>query len=201
VDVDLIKKLYFKDKLSCSEIGKKLNLSVWQIIGLMKKYNLKRRTSAETNNIKFNQKPLSFLIKNALTEKEKLLQNAGLMLYFGEGTKFEGGVVDLANSNEKILLIFLKMLRKIYHVEEKRLRVLLYCYANQNINKLINYWSNKTNITKSQFVKPYIRQDYKPEKIDKMPHGLIHIRYNDKRLFMTIMEQIGIISEELIKQG
>ncbi|MEK6881506.1 MAG: hypothetical protein AABY22_17925, partial [Nanoarchaeota archaeon] len=44
---------------------------------------------------------------------------------------------DLANSNPNVISLFIKMLRQIYGVNEKRLRVYLYCYENQNPEDII----------------------------------------------------------------
>ena len=41
-------------------------------------------------------------------------------------------------------------------------------------------------ISLNQFIKPYIREDFKVDKIDKMKYGLVHIRYSDKKLFLQI---------------
>lgn len=188
-----IKKMYYEEGLSCREIGEKTNKTVWQIISLMKKYNLKLRSSAETLKIQFLKKPLSFKKQFRLTQQEQLLLLAGLMLYWAEGNK-TGATVDLSNSNERIILIFLTMLRKVYHVDEKKIRILIYCYINQNSVRLINYWSKKLDIPKNQFIKPYIRKDFNQAKINKMLYGLVHIRYNDKRLLMKIWEEIDIIA-------
>lgn len=115
------------------------------------------------------------------------------MLYWAEGARCQKHVLDFANSDEKMVTLFLKMLRKIYRANEKKLRVSLYCYANQDKNKLINCWSKMLNIPKSQFIKPYVRKDYDPAKKNKMRHGLVHIRYCDKKLMMQIIKDIGII--------
>lgn len=113
------------------------------------------------------------------------------MLYWGEGSKWDGEVtVDFANSDEKMIKLFLVFLRKVCGVREKKLRVFAYFYANQKINKNINYWSKVTRIPKNQFTKPYIRKDFKESKKDKMPHGLIHIRYADKKLLNVIRNWI-----------
>lgn len=197
--IDVIKRLYYKDGLSAREVGEKLGKTVWQIIRFMKRNNLSLRSAAQTQKIQFSKKPLSFKIINSFSLKNKLLHQAGLMLYWAEGSKTNNGTVDLANSNEEMIMLFLIMLRKIYRVNEKRIRILIYCYANQNTQTLIHYWSKKLHIPRNQFIKPYIRLDYKPSKTYKMPHGLVHVRYNDKKLFMKIWEEIGIISSRLIK--
>jgi len=115
------------------------------------------------------------------------------MLYWAEGAKnlgkqVRGGTIDLANSEPRMIQLFLKFLRKICGVNEKRLRGQLYCYANQDIDSLKKHWNEVTRIPLNQFSKPYARKDFLPEKKDKMKYGLIHIRYSDKKLFLQIKE-------------
>ncbi len=199
MSIDIIKRYYIKDGLSAREIGNKLGKTTWQIIRLMKRNNIPRRTPAATQKIQFYRKPLTFSYKERLSTEEKTLFEIGLMLYWAEGVKSGNHIVDFANSNERMVLIFLTMLRSIYQVKEDKLRVLLYCYANQNAFFLKKYWSVKLNIPQSKFIKPYIRQDFDKRKIHKMPFGLVHIRYHDKKLFMRIQENIDIIASRVLK--
>jgi len=46
------------------------------------------------------------------------------------------------------------------------------------------------NVPANQFTKPYVRTDFQESKVDKMPHGMIHIRYADKKLLYLIKELI-----------
>lgn len=191
--IEDVKKLYYEEGLSTRQIADKLGKTVWQVISFMKKNHLKRRSSAETQILQFFHRPLSFNKIENFSQNQRRLHEAGLVCYWAEGVKVNNGVVDLANSDEKMIIIFLKMLREIYRVDEKRIRILIYCYGNQNTQGLIDYWSLKLFIPQSQFIKPYVRYDYNEQKVNKMPHGLVHVRYNDKRLFLKIMDEIDII--------
>ncbi|MFH1712163.1 MAG: hypothetical protein ABH846_02925, partial [Patescibacteria group bacterium] len=86
----------------------------------------------------------------------------------------------------EMVKIFLKFLRDICGINEERLRCFLYCYADQHIKIIKDYWSKTTNIPLSQFSKPYIRNDFLKEKSGKMKYGLIHVRYSDKKLLLQI---------------
>lgn len=199
MDTNLISNLYINDKLSSGEIATKLNISKWQVIKKLKKLNIPRRTPSESKKIIYLKSPLSYNFRVKLNSKEKSLYLSALMLYWGEGAK-RGSTVDFSNSDPKMINIFLKCLREIYRVNEKRIRVYLYCYSNQDIKKLIEYWSKLLSIPDNQFSKPYVRNDFK-EKSNKMIHGLIHIRYADTKLLMQIKAEIDIISNSLIRQG
>ncbi|KKS95885.1 MAG: hypothetical protein UV73_C0013G0030 [Candidatus Gottesmanbacteria bacterium GW2011_GWA2_43_14] len=193
--IDEVKKLYFEEGLSAKIVGERLGASVWQVIKFMKKNNLARRKAAETISLAFWKIAPTFEARGDLTEVERELKIAGLMLYWGEGTKYRDQIVDLANSDPVMIKIFLQMLRTVYGILEEKLRVLIYCYSDQDVNKLKEYWMKITNISEKQFIKPYIRQDFLEKKKNKMPNGLIHIRYHDKKLYNLMKND----TDEIVK--
>jgi len=197
----LVKKLYYKEKLSAIEVAERLGVTTDIALRFMKKNNLPRRTLVEANNIIFERKSKSFSLKEDLSKKDENLKVASIMLYWGEGVNLNSlngsAIVDFSNSNPRMIKLFLKFLRQICGVDEKRLRVLLYCYADQDVEALKKYWYKETNIPLTQFTKPYVRKDFLPEKSGKMEHGLVHIRYCDKKLVAQIREWI----EEYLKEN
>lgn len=190
-----IKDLYYNKGYSAQRVGEILGKSTSRIYDFMRKHGLSRRTPAESNNLLYLQQKPSFKLKQNLTQEEEKLKIAGIMLYWAEGSKnlgkqVRGGTIDLGNSEPKMIQLFLRFLRKICGIDENRLRVKLYCYANQNINSIKRYWSKITRIPLKQFTKPYIRKDFSLDKIDKMKYGLAHIVYSDKKLFLQIKDWI-----------
>lgn len=184
--------------MSAREISQKYKVSVWKIISFMRRNKILRRKPSETQKLQFERKILTFNKKVNLDISDQQLLLSGLSLYWAEGSKVNKFAVDFANSNEKMLLIFLRMLRHIYVVDEGKLRVYIYCFANQNSTKLIKYWSSKFGIPEKQFSKPYIRSDFKIGKIGKMPNGLVHVRYYDVKLLRQILSDIDIIATDLL---
>ncbi|MBI2626114.1 MAG: hypothetical protein HYW69_00785, partial [Candidatus Nealsonbacteria bacterium] len=187
----LIRRLYYEEELSTLEIAAKLDITPWIVLKFMKKMNLPRRSFKQANTKRFEKKPITFLLKKNLSAREKELKIAGIMLYWEEGNKanHENGI-DFANSEPRMIKLFLRFLRDICEVDEKRLRVYLYCYADQNIDEVKRYWRQITNIHFPQFTKPYIRKDFLAKKSGKMKHGLAHIRYSDKKLFLQIVNWV-----------
>ncbi len=186
-----IHNFYYIKEMSAPEIANKFKVSLDAVYYFMRRHNLTRRNYSDQNKIRFKKKSPSFSAKTKLSANEKELVIAGAMLYWGEGSQSDNAdIVDLANSKPEIISIFLKFLRTIYNINETKLRAYLYCYSNQNPKKLINFWEKLTKIPKRQFTKPYIRKDFKPEKSGKMKHGLLHVRYYDKKLLNTIRETI-----------
>lgn len=185
--LDKVKKLYYGDQLSVQEVANKLNTSIDAVFYCMRKNGLTRRKSNESNSINFERSVPSYKLRNLTNEELRTLKVIGTMLYWGEGGKSDKAqTVDFANSDKDMIILFLKFLRKVCGVDEKRLRVLPYYYANHDIEKNTKYWSKISKISRKQFTKPYIRKDYDENKKHKMPYGLIHVRYADKKLLKLI---------------
>jgi len=192
-----IRTLYLDQKLSMREIAEKLGTGIDTIVYFMRKHKIPRRSFKENNILLFEKKKPSFIEKNKLSSIEEKLKLSGLLLYWGEGYKtIKSKGIDFANSDPDMVAIFVRFLRIVYRVDEKRFRILLYCYANQNTKSLINFWSKLTKISIKQFTKPYIRKDFRKDG-RKMKYGMVHVRYADKKLFLSIMKSIEEIKAEM----
>lgn len=195
--LETIKKLYYKKNFGMNDIAKELKVSIDAVCYFMRRNNLKRRSLVEINKIAFAKKPLSFYLKERLSADDLELKTIGTLIYWCEGYKtIKSRGIDFANCDPEMVVTFVKFLRQICGIDENRLRVLLYCYSNQKPNRLINYWSKFTKIPKKQFSKPYVRTDFKIAKEGKMPYGLVHIRYSDKKLLALLMEWISDIKRK-----
>lgn len=185
------KIFYYQQKLSAPEIAKKLNTSLDAVYYFMRRNRLPRRSFREQNLVRFENKKPSFVLKACNSISDKELRASGAMLYWGEGFQSDAASnVDFANSKPEMISLFLLFLRRICGIDESKLRAYLYCYANQNIDSLIDFWSKTTAISKEQFTKPYVRKDFDLQKIDKMKYGLLHVRYYDKKLLNLIRRWI-----------
>ena len=190
--LEFVKNLYFKKLYSAREVADVLNISIDAVYYFMRRQDIKRRGLSEQNKIVFERKPISFRVKSKLSQEDQKLKTVGVVLYWGEGYKAASSAgIDFTNSDPHMIAVFTHFLRRICGVNPDRLRVLLYCYSNQDVTKLIQFWSSLTNIPKKQFTKPYVRQNFKGKGIGKMPHGLVHIRYMDKKLLILMREWIG----------
>ncbi len=186
---------YYQKGLSAREISVKIKTSIHAVYYFLRKNKILRRSAKEINELRFNNKPASFEIKNNLSAKEKELFVAGVMLYWAEGSKWPGEkIIDFANSDAEMIRVFLKFLRKICRISESKLRIYLYCHENQNVEELKKYWSLITKVSEKQFTKPYIKKSQKNIKNNKMKNGLIHVRYNDKKLINLMRIWIKDIS-------
>jgi transposase len=184
ISIPKIQKLYWQEKYNLSQIAKIFNVRRDYIYDLMKRYRIPRRGRSEVNYLTYRYKP-RFKVKEKLMPEEEKLKNAGIMLYWAEGAK-NGSGINFSNSDPKMIRLFLVFLRRICGINNNRLRVHLYAYSNQNLDKIKNYWQKMTNISLNQFNKPYVRKNNSNKSGRKLPYGLVQIRYNDKKLLETI---------------
>lgn len=186
-----IGRLYSRG-LSGPEIARQSGIPLRKVYGRLKRLGVARRSPAEQNRIRFNKKPDTFRVKEALSPAERDLLVSALMLYYGEGAK-TGSTVDFANSDSRLLRVFLKFLTALCNVERRKLRFYLYCFSDQESEAIIRYWCSELGVDRRQFTKPYIRSTSKKGK-RTMSNGVLHIRYSDKRL----LEKVLSLGDELL---
>ena len=189
-----IKRMYEAGS-TMAVIAQHFNVSLNAVVYAMRKGGIVRRSASEARQAAFAQKEASFQVKALSTKQEKQTVAIGIALYWAEGSKASGAkVVDFANSDPDMIVYFMRFLRTRYSIDEKRLRVLLYCHSDQDVQILIRFWSKVTGIPARQFSKPYVRKDFR-QGGRKMNHGLIHVRYADKKLLSDILGRIQVLRE------
>ncbi len=175
---------------SMNSVAKTMNISIDAVTYILRKSNVQRRSAAEARKIVFQSEPLSFKICPPKSPYDQTLTAVGATLYWGEGYKSpKANGVDFANSDPNMVATFIHFLRRRYNPSEERIRISLYCYADQDLAHLIEYWSNLLKVPKGQFTKPFVRKDYKSDG-RKMKYGLVHIRYSDKRMLIDLLNLV-----------
>lgn len=209
-----------KKGMSYNEIQKKLNLKIpkstlsyWlKNINLNKKHQVRinnliknggkkgRLKSIETKKAKKekNIKIIRDKVKNLPTlinKNKEIAKIALVMLYLGEGSK-RGSSLTFGNSNPDVISLFLKLIREVYDLDEKKFRCTLQCRADQDIKKLERFWKKITRIPNSQFYKAQIDPRTKTSRTLKKDYkGVCRIDYFSKDIFDEIMQSIDIISK------
>ena len=206
-----------KRGLSYSQISSKLNipkstLSYWlRDLKLSKKAKDKIQKRVNKTSIKSlitRNKKQTFLankraeyIKSvAIKEVEKLINNKlfllGISLYWAEGYK-KGAYgskwksVDFANSDPEMIVVMMKFFREICNVREDKIKLQVIAHKNIKKREAISFWSKATGIPKQQFFKisnpTNDKGNTRKRKGNTLPHGTVHIRINDVKLFFRII--------------
>lgn len=178
--------LYLTGK-SAQQVAEHFDVGIDAVMYALRKLKTPRRTTHESNRLRFEAKDLSYSIKVTLTEADQSLKLAAIMLYWAEGYKAGSTTVDFANSDPDMARVFIRFLREVCGVREDKIRGYLYCYQGQNVAAIRKYWSRVLALPESQFSKPYIKHGAPGPRGPRMLHGLVHVRYCDKKLLKQIL--------------
>ena len=118
------------------------------------------------------------------------------MLYLGEGSKRSRGRLSLGNSDPDVIRLYLRLLQTSYKIDKRKLRCTVQCRADQKIESLIKYWSEVTDLPRSQFYKTQVdpRTIGKPSK-KKEYRGVCRIDYLSGHLFNEVIIIGKILSQ------
>ena len=164
--------------------------------GLLK-YNSDRKKAITIENKearKANEKEIGVLSK-----RELLL--VGVALYWGEGTKrvqANNIGVALANSDARLISLFMRFIREILLVPEERIRAGIQVHENVDIEKAKQFWAEVTRLPRDRFyiVKQISRASNYKRPSNSLPHGTVTIKVNKRILFYKIMGYIDGLMEK-----
>ena len=146
IEKRLLCEEYYKKKLSMMGIAGILGITPATVVYWMKKHGLSRRSSNESAYVKQNPHGDPFNIKTKLTVRERELFLCGLMLYWAEGSRRNKHVVQLANLDNRMLLLFVKFLRIICGVVEEKLSLNVQLYREFDKTSTKKHWSKVLSI-------------------------------------------------------
>lgn len=180
----------YQSGLSARQVAQNLSVGIDAVFYALRRHGVPRRSIAESNKILFDAKPLSYRVKERLNREEEDLKLAACMLYWAEGYKVGKSTVDFANSDPAMAVLFIRFLREICGVDECKIRCYVYSYEGQDIGELTNFWSTLLSVSKENFTKPYIKASDSGIRGERMVHGLVHVRYCDKKLLQQLLRWI-----------
>lgn len=185
-----IKTLY-QNGYSMVQIAHQLGCSASVVRYWLDKHNIIRRSISDAITAvyvtKFQKKP--FRLKKYLSQAEEQLKVAGIMLYWGEGSK-TGNAVKFANSDPTMVRLFVHFLRSICGISTERLKILMHLYPDQDEKELKLFWARIAGISSSQFYRSYIHIGRVGTYKKKSQYGTISLIYSDKKLLRIILAWI-----------
>jgi hypothetical protein len=134
-----------------------------------------------------------------LSERDLLI--AGTALYAGEGSKRDGAVV-FANSDPRMVDLFMRWLRRFFDIEETRLRFWLYLHEGLDLDAATSFWSELTRIPLAQFGRPYRAVPDPSIRTSKHPMGCASIRYASTKTHRLVVGLVdGLLTSTLSLSG
>jgi len=128
---------------------------------------------------------------------------AGLFLYWGEGSKTLSTSVSVSNTDPSVINFFAYWAANVLNVPKEKMHISLHLYNDMDIEKEIRFWSNKLNIPKNQFTKPYIKTSLSTRINQKggFGHGTCNLRISNARLSEKVLMAIKAISDKYSNPG
>lgn len=149
ISEDVLIELYCKCQLSMAEVASKLRTTHATVLYWLKKHEITRRSWSESTYAKLNRNGDPFKIPEHLSNEQRELMVAGLLLYWAEGSKLRGST-RIANLDHRMLTLFARFLREVCHVEEKRLSLYVRVYRQFSLSEAKRYWSQLLSLAPSQ---------------------------------------------------
>lgn len=104
------------------------------------------------------------------------------LLYWCEGAKIRrGNTFAFTNSDPYLVETFMRLFRKGFDVDEKRLRLNLHVHDYHDQGQQLQFWSKLTNIPLTQCHKPY-QKPHTGKRTREGYQGCVSIRYHDVEL-------------------
>ena len=119
-----------------------------------------------------------------LTDRELLL--VGTALYAGEGSKTPGEV-RFANSDPRMIVVFVEWMRRCFDVPLESFRMRLYLHEGLDLDAANRFWSDLTGISIERFRRPYRAVPDPSIRRSKHPMGCPAVCVTSMRLHRRVM--------------
>jgi len=131
---------------------------------------------------------------------EQAFLGAGAALYAGEGSKREG-TVRFANTDPAMVTFFCAWLRRYFTIDESRLRVRVYLHEGLDLDAAEQFWSEITDVPRSQFNRPYRAVADATIRTNKHEHGCVYVDYHCTRTHREIMGLVRALLSSIAIPG
>ena len=126
-----------------------------------------------------------------MSDREFLI--VGAALYAGEGFKRDAQA-GMANTDPRLLALFVTWLRRHFEVDEVRLRVRLYLHEGLDLEAAEHCWSELLRIPRSQFRTPYRAVPDSTIRSTRHPLGCPGVTYNCSSTHRRVMGLVRALS-------
>lgn len=126
-----------------------------------------------------------------MSDREFLI--VGAALYAGEGFKRDAQA-GMANTDPRLLALFVTWLRRHFEVDEVRLRVRLYLHEGLDLEAAEHFWSELLRIPRSQFRTPYRAVPDSTIRSTRHPLGCPGVTYNCSSTRRRVMGLVRALS-------
>jgi DNA-binding transcriptional MerR regulator len=203
-----------KQGMSYSQIKKILKLSKSTLSIWLKNYPLSKQRIRELRD--WNEQRIERYRETMKRKKERRLEEiyktqkrdirplnkkeffiAGLMLYWGEGTKSRTNSLGISNSDPAVIRFFIYWITEILLIPKNKIKIQLHLYNDMDVSKETKYWSSSLKIPRKQFNLPYIKKTPSKRINHKgsFGHGTCQVRAGNTLVAEKVFMSIKVISD------
>jgi hypothetical protein len=130
--------------------------------------------------------------------KDNPLFLAGVMLYWGEGTKDpKGSELKLANTEPLMIRFFYQFLKEVIHVPQDKIRIWLLLYPDLADDMQNRFWSRATGVPLSQFRGSIYIKGRHPTK--RLSYGVCNIYVSSREFKEKMLVWLDLYQKMLIR--
>lgn len=190
----VVLKVLYKSGKSMRDISRQLNCSVHKVVYWMDKYGIKRRTMSEATYLKANPNGDPFKIRTKLSFSDWFLYGLGMGIYFGEGNKLSKTALRVANTDPRILKLFIKFLLKICGLKKHRLSYSIISFNDVDPIISRDFWAEQLGVPPDKFGKiTVIPHQGSGTYRRKSQFGVCTVQANNVKLRNWLINQMDII--------
>lgn len=119
------------------------------------------------------------------------------MIYWAEGSKVRG-VLQFANTDPRLILLFINLLRQCFKLDERKFRIRLHLHYYHKVKEVKNFWSNLLHIPIVQFEKTYRKSRSKEKTFRRNFGGICFVKYNSVYLKEKVIQYAYALGEKII---
>ncbi|MEK9201474.1 MAG: hypothetical protein AAB944_00725 [Patescibacteria group bacterium] len=191
VDKEQLEQMYVRNNKSAHEIAKIFHCSDGRINYWLEKHLIPKRSISAAIYTKHNPQGDPFSRPTLRTNRDSFLFGLGLGLYWGEGTKKNLRTVRLGNTDPHLVKTFLMFLRRIYNIDDSKLRFALQIFTDMDQKKEEKFWRTFLNIDAKQFYKTInTRSGSIGTYRTKSEHGVLTVYFGNKKLRDILIGEI-----------
>ena len=167
----------------------------------------KEKNTIRLRNLnKIRGKHLARLYREARNEAKKEFEYfklypifiSGLTIYWGEGDKLSRYIIKVANTDPRMIRVFVKFLHEICGIPKKAIRAYILLYPDLDPNKCKDFWIRKSGLSTKNFNKCVVIQGR--HKTKRIPYGVCYVSFGSTYLKEKMRVWLTLLSKELIKR-
>lgn len=133
---------------------------------------------------------------SVFTQTKEVEKSMLSMLYWSEGSKGRG-MLTFANTDPRLMLLFITLLRRCYSLDESKFRVRIHIHWYHKEKGIRKFWSDLLKIPESQFTKTYHKRRSKEKVFRKNIGGICFLIYNSDYLREQIVRYSYALGERI----